>query len=254
VLFEGSGRTYRELVEAFESGRTVPSFALTASIRVRLAFEESDLTSENVIASLPGTDPELSRESIVLSAHIDGYGIGEPWGEDAIYNGAFDDAAYVATILDFVETLRERGTKLRRSLLVTIFTGEEKGLLGSRYFTRHLTVPRESLAANVNLDQLRPVFPLHTLTMHAVDDTTLGDTARKIAGPMGIRIQADPEPLRNLVRRSDNFPCSATPPEPRTRRPIGSGTKTATTRPSTISPSPGCPKRRRSSIRSSRAW
>ena len=85
-------------------------------------------------------------------------------------------------------------------------TGEEKGLLGSRYYTTHVTVPREQLVANVNLDQLRPVFPLHTLTMHALDESTLGDTAKQIAASMNIRIQADPEPLRNLMRRSDNFP------------------------------------------------
>ena len=84
-------------------------------------------------------------------------------------------------------------------------TGEEKGLLGSRYYATHLTVPRERLVANVNLDQLRPVFPLHTLTMHAVDESTLGDTAQQVAGAMNIRIQADPEPLRNRMRRSDNF-------------------------------------------------
>jgi Zn-dependent M28 family amino/carboxypeptidase len=65
--------------------------------------------------------------------------------------------------------------------------------------------PRERLVANVNLDQLRPVFPLHTLTMHAIDDTTLGDIARPIAAAMGIRLQADPEPLRNLLRRTDHW-------------------------------------------------
>lgn len=148
----------------------------------------------------------LASEYIVLGAHIDGYGIGEPWGDDEIYNGAFNNAAYVATLLDFVEALHESGTALRLSLLVAVFTGEEKGLLGSRYFTSHLTVPREALVANINLDEVRPVFPLHTLTMHAVDESTLGVAAREEAATMDIRIQADPEPLRNLMRRSDNFP------------------------------------------------
>jgi Zn-dependent M28 family amino/carboxypeptidase len=155
---------------------------------------------------LPGSDPALSTQHVVLTAHIDGYGIGEPWGDDRIYHGAFDDAAYVATLLDFAETLRESKTQLRRPLLFAVVTAEEKGLHGSRYFTRHPTVPREQLIANVNLDQLRPVFPLHTLTMHAIDESTLGDTARQVADAMGIRLQADPEPLRNLMRRSDNFP------------------------------------------------
>lgn len=206
VLFEGSRHTYREVLDLAASGRTVPSFSLHGTLSLGLEFEGTDLTSDNVIGVLPGTDPALASQHVVLTAHIDGYGLGEPWGSDRIYNGAFDDAAYVATLLDFTEKLRESGTRLRRSLLLAVVTGEEKGLLGSKYYTSHLTVPRERLVANINLDQLRPVFPLHTLTMHAVDESSLGDTARQVATAMGIRIQGDPEPSRNLVRRSDNFP------------------------------------------------
>ena len=206
TLLEGSGHTYQELVDLAASGKPLPSFALNGSLALSLEFEETELTSDNVIGVLPGSDPVLATQHIVLTAHIDGYGIGEPWGDDVIYNGAFDDAAYVATLLDFAERLRESKMRLRRSLLFAVVTGEEKGLLGSRYFTRHPTVPRERFVANVNLDQLRPVFPLHTLTMHAIDESTLGATARQVAAAMNIRLQADPEPLRNLMRRSDNFP------------------------------------------------
>lgn len=205
VLFEGSGHTYRELLALAAAGSAVPSFALQGTLSIRLAWDVSALSSDNVLGILRGADPVLADEYVVLSAHLDGYGIGEPWEGDRIYNGAFDNAAYVATLIDFAERLRESGTRLRRSLLLAVVTGEEKGLLGSRYYTRHLTVPREQLVANINLDQLRPVFPLHTLTAHAVDDSTLGDAARQVASAMGIRIQADPEPLRNLLRRSDHF-------------------------------------------------
>ena len=144
-----------------------------------------------------------------------------------------------------------------------LFTGEEKGLLGSRYYTKHLTVPREQIAANVNLDQLRPVFPLHTLTMHAMDDSTLGDTARAVASGMGIEIQKDPEPLRGLLRRSDNFPfmdigVPATgfvfgyKPGRGTRSRTAAGTRVATTPRRTTSLSRGFPRRPRSSTTSSR--
>jgi Zn-dependent M28 family amino/carboxypeptidase len=111
----------------------------------------------------------------------------------------------VATLLDLAERLRESGTKLRRPLLFTVVTGEEKGLLGSRYFTQHPTVPKNQMVADLNLDQLRPIFPLKMLTALAVDDSTLGDAARQVARTMDIRIQPDPEPLRNLLQRSDNW-------------------------------------------------
>lgn len=206
ILFEGSGHGFQQLLALAKAGKPVPSFVMHGALSVSMAFQADALTSDNVIALLPGSDPLLASEYVVLTAHIDGYGIGEPWGKDDIYNGAFDDAAYVATLLDFAQQLNDSGARLRRSLLFVIVTGEEKGLLGSRYFVSHPTVPRERLVADINLDQLRPVFPLHTLTMHAVDDSTLGDTAKRVAATMGIRIQADPEPLRRLVSRSDNFP------------------------------------------------
>lgn len=206
LLLAGTGYTYKQLVGLADAGRPVPSFPLNASLELAPVFETNTLSSDNVLGVLPGSDPALQREHVVVIAHIDGYGIGEPWGNDNIYNGAFDNAAYVATLLDFAEHLRERNVRLRRSLLVAVVTGEEKGLHGSRHFTQHPTVPREQLVAAINLDQLRPIFPLRTLTMHAIDESTLGDTARAVAGPMNIRLQADPEPLRNLLRRTDHWP------------------------------------------------
>jgi hypothetical protein len=205
ILLQGSGHTYKELLALAAQGLPVPSFPLEGTLSIEMRFDETSLVSDNVIGVLRGSDAALAEEHVVLSAHLDGYGIGEPWGSDRIYNGAFDDAAYVATLIDFAQRLRESGLTLRRSLLFAVVTGEEKGLLGSRYFTQHLTVPREKLVANINLDQLRPVHPLHTLTTLAVDDSTLGDTARAVGQRMNIRIQPDPEPLRNLLRRSDHI-------------------------------------------------
>ena len=94
---------------------------------------------------------------------------------------------------------------MKRSILFCVFTGEEKGLLGSKYFTAHPTIAQPKMVADINLDQLRPIFPLRILTMLALDESTLGETVKKIAAPMGIRIQPDPEPERNLLRRSDHY-------------------------------------------------
>ncbi len=205
VLFAGSGHSYKELAAIAAEGKPVPSFPLMGTFRARMHVETTDLQSDNVLATLPGADPQLASEYVVVSAHLDGYGVGEPWKGDRIYNGAFDDAAYVATLLDLAERLHDSGKKLKRSLLFVVVTGEEKGLLGSRYFTQHLTVPQGSMMANINLDQLRPIFPLTLLTTLAVNESTLGDTVKQVAAPMGIRIQEDPEPERNLLRRSDHY-------------------------------------------------
>jgi Zn-dependent M28 family amino/carboxypeptidase len=170
-----------------------------------MKFTSADLSSDNLMAVLPGSDPKVAGEYVVVSAHLDGYGIGEPWNGDRIYNGAFDDAAYVATLIDLAAKLHESGRKLRRSVLFLVVTGEEKGLLGSKYFALHPTLPKDKLVADINLDQLRPIFPLKTLTAIGLDESNLGETVRRVAAAMSIRIQPDPEPERRLITRSDNY-------------------------------------------------
>jgi Zn-dependent M28 family amino/carboxypeptidase len=205
MLFEGSGHTYKEMTDLAAAGKPLPKFDLAYRLRARMKFETEELRSDNILGVLPGSDPEMAKEYVVIAAHLDGYGVGEPWGQDNIYNGAFDDAAYVATLIDFAQQLRASGTRLKRSVFFGVWTGEEKGLLGSRWFVAHPTVPKSAMVANVNLDQLRPIFPLKTLTTLAVDESSLGETVRRVAGEMRIRIQPDPEPERNLLRRSDHW-------------------------------------------------
>jgi len=205
LLFQGSGHTYKELSELAAQGKPLPWFELPTAFRASLKIKSGDLKSDNILAVLPGSDPVLSKEYVVVSAHLDGYGTGEPWGTDNIYNGAFDDAAYVATLIDLAERLHDAHTQLRRSVLFCVVTAEEKGLFGSKYFAEHPTVPKEQMVADINLDQLRPIFPLRTLTTLALDQSTLGDTVKAVAASMGIKIQPDPEPQRNLLRRSDHW-------------------------------------------------
>lgn len=205
TVFEGSGHTFREVKDLYDQGKRVPNFALPSRFRASIRVEEADLESPNIVGMIQGSDPALGHESLVLSAHLDGYGLGEPWGSDRIYNGAFDDAAYVAALLELSERIKERGITLRRSIVFAIFTGEEKGLLGSRYFTKHLPLPKERVVANVNLDQVRPLFPLTQLTLIGFNESTLDDTILSVAAKNGLRIQPDPEPWRNLIRRADNW-------------------------------------------------
>ncbi|HTW64597.1 MAG TPA: M28 family peptidase [Bryobacteraceae bacterium] len=205
ALFAGSGHTYAELKKRYDAGQPLPWFEIPAKLRATLRFDSSNIASDNIIGVLPGSDPLLRDQYVVVSAHLDGYGFGEPIHGDRLYNGAFDDAAYVATLLDLAARWKSSSTRLRRSVLFAVFTGEEKGLLGSRYFVAHPTVPKDRMVCDINLDQLRPLFPLKLLTMLALGDSTLGDTARAVAAPMGIRIQPDPEPDRNLMRRADHY-------------------------------------------------
>lgn len=204
TLLEGTGRNAATLIADGSAGEPLPSFAIPGRFRGEFTVSERDIRSPNVLAYLPGTDPRLADQVVVLSAHLDGYGYGEPVQGDRIYNGTLDDAAYVALLIRLAE--RRQGKSFRRPILFAAWTGEEKGLLGSRWFVQHMTIPKTRLAANINLDQLRPIFPLDLLTVHALKETSLGDDAAAVAQSLGIAVQKDPEPERNLLQRSDQWP------------------------------------------------
>jgi len=203
-LIAGSGHDAAKLIAAGSKGEGLPVFDAPGRFRAHFTLTRKSIASPNVIAMLPGTDPARAGEAIVLSAHLDGYGPGEPVHGDGLYNGTLDDAAYVALLIRLAQNRHGKG--FARPVIFAAFTGEEKGLLGARWFVRHPTLPKARIAADINLDQLRPIFPLDLLTVHARDDTTLGDDVRTVTAEMGIATQQDPEPERNLLRRADHWP------------------------------------------------
>ena len=203
ALFAASGHTPSDITANGGKGAPLPIFPLNQSVRIHLTTAIKEISSPNILAILPGSDPKLASEYVALSAHLDGYGYGTPVLGDNLYNGTLDDAAYVALLMELAKDQQHKAPA--RSLLFCIFTGEEKGLLGSAYFTQHLTVPKENIVANLNLDQLRPIFPLNILTMEGLTDSTLGETVRTVAAQFKIEIRPDLEPERNLFRRADNY-------------------------------------------------
>ena len=204
-LFEGSGHTFGELSNIAKERKQLPRFPLTASIKAKAKVEKNNLTSSNVIAKLPGNDPELKNEYVVLSAHIDHLGMGEPIDGDRIYNGAMDNASGSALLLDVASSLKKSPEKLKRSILFLFVTGEEKGLLGSKYFAAHPTVDSKSIVADINVDMFLPIVPLKILTVFGLAESDLGDAAREVAQAHGIIVQPDPEPQRNIFVRSDQY-------------------------------------------------
>jgi hypothetical protein len=206
ALLKGSGKDAAAILSTGGNKGPLRSFDIPAKLRIRLHLSQKAYSSPNILAMLPGSDPKLAGEYVVIAAHLDGYGYGTPVNGDNLYNGALDDAAYDALLIQFADDLHRDHRAPKRSILFCAFTGEEKGLLGANYFVEHPTVPVAQMAADINLDQLRPLFPLHLLTALAIDDTTLGATARQVGGTMGIAMRADPEPERGLLRRADHYP------------------------------------------------
>jgi Zn-dependent M28 family amino/carboxypeptidase len=205
-FFEGSGHTFKELLALSNAGQTLPRFAIPASIRATVAIEAQSITSDNVVGILPGVDPVLKNEFVVVSAHFDHIGVGTQSG-DAIYNGAMDNASGIATLIETAAAAaaRAKAAPFKRSLVFLAVTAEEKGLLGSRYWANRPTVPRAGVVADLNTDRFLPLFPLRSLVVQGLEESDLAADLRKTARPMGIEVYSDPEPERNAFTRSDQY-------------------------------------------------
>jgi Zn-dependent M28 family amino/carboxypeptidase len=203
-FFDGSGHTFKELLALSNDGKVLPRFAIPASARVRVTIDAQAIESDNVIGLLRGTDPKLRDEYIAVSAHLDHVGVGEPINGDSIYNGAMDNASGIATLIETAVLLAAKGG-LKRSILFTAVTAEEKGLLGSRYYANRPTVPARNIVANLNTDMYLPLFPLRSLVVQGLEESDLAQDLRRVARPLGIEVLSDPEPERNAFVRSDQY-------------------------------------------------
>jgi Zn-dependent M28 family amino/carboxypeptidase len=202
-LFEGSGHSFDEIAALGKDRKPLPTFALKVGIRATQTVIEKPVQSANVVGKLAGSDRRLKNEYVVLSAHADHLGIGNPINGDKIYNGAMDNGSGTALLMDLAATLPK--LKPKRSVLFVFVTGEEKGLLGSHYFAVHPTVPVKAMVADINTDMFLPIIPLKLLTVFGLAESDLGDEAAAIAKQNGVAVQSDPQPLRNLFIRSDQY-------------------------------------------------
>src|SRR6266849_5573997 len=150
-------------------------------------------------------NPAYADALFAGSAHMDHLGIGAPVNGDKIYNGAMDDASGIASLLEIARGIKESGAKPKRSILFLAVTGEEKGLLGSRYFAEHPTAERKNIVADLNMDMYLPLFPLKYLEVQGLNESTLGEDIRAVCAEAGVQVQADKQPDHNRFIRSDQY-------------------------------------------------
>jgi Zn-dependent M28 family amino/carboxypeptidase len=204
AFFKGSEHTFAEMSALADASKPVPRFDLKPRFKAAIVATRKRLTSPNLIAKLEGSDPKLKSEYVVVSAHLDHLGIGEPINGHAIYNGAMDDASGVAAVLDIAHRIKN-GPGPRRSILFAIFTAEEKGLLGSHYFAASPTVPKADIVADLNFDMPLPLWPLKMVYLPGETESTLGADARAVGAAQGIAVVPDPNPDRNVFIRADQY-------------------------------------------------
>jgi Zn-dependent M28 family amino/carboxypeptidase len=204
-LFAGAGHTVADLLALADARKPLPRFPLPASLRARVATADAEIQSDNIVGRLPGSDPALAREHVVLTAHLDHIGVGAPVNGDRIYNGAMDNASGIATLIEVARGLAASQPRPKRSVLFVAVTAEEHGLLGSRYFAGDPTVAKASIVANINMDMFLPLFPMKSVMVLGLAESDLGDRVRDVARRLELGVDADSQPERNRFTRSDQY-------------------------------------------------
>lgn len=211
ALFQGERRSLAQLQrEVARRGGSPRGFALGRTVRVeRPGAEESRFRSSNVVAVLPGTDPALANEYVLLMAHLDHLGIREARAGDApdadrIRNGAMDNATGIATLLEVARAMSEPGNRPRRPVLIAAVTAEEKGLLGAD-FLAHNAVNGGRIVGVVNLDMPVLTYDFQDVIAFGAEHSTLGPIVRRAAARMNVTLAPDPLPEENLFVRSDHY-------------------------------------------------
>lgn len=163
------------------------------------------LSAPNSVGILPGTDPALRDEYIVVSAHMDHVGVNGASVKDSIWNGADDDASGTAGVLALAEAFAQ--APARRSIIFLTVSGEEHGLWGSAWFTSHPPVPLDRIVANFNLDMIGRNWK-DTIVVIGMEHSDLGATLVRVnaAHPeLGMTAIRDPWPQENFFGRSDHY-------------------------------------------------
>jgi hypothetical protein len=178
-------------------------------VNFSMAIENTVQTKEsaNIVGKLPGSDARLAREAVVYTAHHDHLGVKtdpKP-GEDAIYNGALDNASGVAAMLAIAKAFSELPKRPRRTVYFASVTAEEQGLLGSEYFAKHPPLEPGRIAANINIDGVAIFGRTKDLTMVGLGKSSLDSLIVSLAKMQGRVVKPDQFPDRGFFYRSDQF-------------------------------------------------
>jgi Zn-dependent M28 family amino/carboxypeptidase len=161
--------------------------------------------SANVLAYVPGTDDALKDQAVIISAHYDHLGIDPDAQGDRIYNGAYDNASGVATMLELARAFRLTSVKPRRSVLFIGLAAEEMGLRGSEYYAHHPTFPPGKIAADFNLDGVSVLGVSKDMTFLGGERSTLKGYIEDAAREFDFTISPDAHPEQGSFFRSDHF-------------------------------------------------
>jgi Zn-dependent M28 family amino/carboxypeptidase len=188
-----------------ETRKGAKGLALGVTASLDMPVSRTRLDSANVIGRLPGTDPKLKAEAVVYTAHHDHLGLRKPEVEGAhnIYNGAVDNASGCAAVLAIAHAFA--AAPARRSVVVAFVAAEEQGLLGSRWFATHPTVPAGRIAADINVDGINIWGRTRDVTFLGLGRSTMDGVVKAVSAAQKRTVRGDAFPDRGYFYRSDDF-------------------------------------------------
>ncbi|MCP2670712.1 M28 family metallopeptidase [Maricaulaceae bacterium EIL42A08] len=205
ALFASAPQSFADTVAAARAGEEVPSFDLGVEVSLSQGTSRESFVDDNVVGILPGNDPELADEIVVVTAHLDHVGVCRlPDAEDNICNGALDNASGTSIMIETARALAEAGGA-RRSVAFVALAAEEQGLLGSAHIAQNPPAPMANMVANINLDMPVIRYRFNDLIAFGAEHSSLGPIADAAVQSRGLSLTPDPMPQQALFVRSDHY-------------------------------------------------
>lgn len=208
ALFESAGLNLDEQMKAAENADFKPVPLKGLALDLDLEADYRNIEAKNVLGVVKGSDEDLRDEYLVYTAHYDHLGITSPVEGDSINNGALDNAAGVSAVMNIARAFKSVQPELDRSVLFLLVGAEEKGLLGSKYWASHPTVPPGKVTANINLDGMNVYGETEDLVLIGYGRNSVSDVIENLAEEQGRTVKPDPHPDRGYFYRSDHFPLA----------------------------------------------
>jgi Zn-dependent M28 family amino/carboxypeptidase len=205
-LFALSGRNEAEMFTAAQSHDFKP-VELGVRMQAHIVSEVRKFTSNNVVAELPGENVAAGKPdaAVIYTGHYDHLGLGANKTGDNIYNGAADNATGTAIVLELARAWSQCALKPAHSIFFAAVTGEEQGLLGSRYLGMHPPVPAAQISLDLNYDELLPAGDMASVLVSGAERTSFWPVVQETAKELGLEVQPDEQPMAGHYYRSDHF-------------------------------------------------
>jgi Zn-dependent M28 family amino/carboxypeptidase len=197
-----AGKTVEDALKAADT-KGFRAYSLGVTLKGTVPTAVGTMTSHNVIGMVEGSDASLKEEAVVFTAHWDHLGVGRAVVGDAIYNGAADNATGCALLLEIARAWAAHTPK--RSAIFLAVTAEEKGLLGSKYYTRSPVIPLGKTALDLNFDMILPLGVLESVVVNGAERTTAWPTVKAVAAKHHLEIEPDSRAHLGTYFRSDHF-------------------------------------------------